>query len=281
MSEKRTIAVWGAPGGGKTTLAVNMAVLLAEAGYMTCLVSAADHGQLQAFFGKAIPADKGIYAAMTNGRNVREALVEVRPNLCIFELDTDGDYYNVASIDVEQVDKIYDELIDQFTCVIVDCTSYMASPFTGRGLKYADKVVDCIPHRVSAALWHKANRQMTDAIKAKTVYVEVDTRKGGCNMPQLRESIELSGVPFTIPYVDEAFYCENVAKPIVNAPGRRPAAYKKHLLKLTSYLIDAKQAEPKPKKAKADKKKAKAQEPAEQPEATEKKKRGRDRKAKQ
>ena len=55
LSDKHCIAIWGAPGGGKTTLAVNMATILADTGYLTCVVSAADHGQLQYFFNAAVP----------------------------------------------------------------------------------------------------------------------------------------------------------------------------------------------------------------------------------
>lgn len=47
--DKHLFAIWGPPGGGKTTLAANLAVVLADSGYMTCLVSASDHGELQAF----------------------------------------------------------------------------------------------------------------------------------------------------------------------------------------------------------------------------------------
>lgn len=65
--DKYMIAVWGAPGAGKTTLAVNMATVLADSGYMTCLVSGTDHGELQAIFGTSIPKGKGLYAAISNG----------------------------------------------------------------------------------------------------------------------------------------------------------------------------------------------------------------------
>ena len=57
-------AIWGAPSGGKTTLAVNMAVLLADSGYMTCLVSCADHGELQTFLSVAVQEGKGLQAAL-------------------------------------------------------------------------------------------------------------------------------------------------------------------------------------------------------------------------
>ena len=151
IEDKHVLAIWGAPNSGKSTLAANIATILADSNYMTCLVSAADHGELQSFFGTAIPKNKGLYAAMSNGKNVREALTEARENLCLLELDTGGDAYEVANISPEQVTHMISDLRDQFTYVIIDCTNYKESVFTGLGLVEADTVMVCIPHRASAA----------------------------------------------------------------------------------------------------------------------------------
>ena len=53
------------------------------------------------------------------------------------------------------------------------------------GLAESDKVIVAIPHRVSAATWHIANTQMLEAVAGKTIYVDVNTREGGCDMDQL------------------------------------------------------------------------------------------------
>lgn len=241
--DKHMFAIWGAPGGGKTTMAVNMAVLLADSGYMTCLVSGTDHGELQAFFGTAIPKGKGLYAAISNGRNVREALTEARPNLCILELDTGGDSFDVAGITPEQVTHMLADLRDQFSYVIVDCTSHKESTFTGMGLAQADKVIVCIPHRVSAATWHIANGQMLEAIASKTFYVDVNTREGGCNMDQLLAGIDLPECDTKLGCVDSAYLCENISKPIVLQSGKAEKKYKKALLDLVKYIIDVEEDE--------------------------------------
>lgn len=235
---RHVFAVWGAPGGGKTTLSANMAVVLADSGYMTCLVSAADHGELQSFFGTAIPKNKGLYAAVSSGRNVREALTETRPNLCLLELDTGGDAYEVANIAGGQVEEMLTQLRDQFSFVIIDCTSFKESAFTGLGLAFADKVIVCIPHRVSAATWHIANQQMLEAIEPKTFYVDVNTREGGCNMEQLLAGIGLPECDFKIGCVDSAYMCENSGRPIVLQSGKAERRYKKALLELVQYILE-------------------------------------------
>lgn len=63
--------------------------------------------------------------------------------------------------------------------------SHKESTFTGVGLAESDKVIVAIPHRVSAATWHIANTQMLEAVAGKTIYVDVNTREGGCDMDQL------------------------------------------------------------------------------------------------
>lgn len=236
--DKHLFAIWGPPSGGKTTLAANLAVVLADSGYMTCLVSASDHGELQAFYGTAIPKGKGLYAAYSSGRNVREALTQARPNLCLLELDTGGDAYDIANITTEQISNMIQDLRDQFTYVIIDCTSYKESAFTGIGLVEADKVVICIPHRVSAATWHIANHQMLDAIQSKTFYVDCNTREGGCEMAQLLDVIGLPECDVKLGLVDDAYRWENEGKPVVLHTGKRERLYKKAVLKLIQALLN-------------------------------------------
>lgn len=257
--DKHLFAIWGPPGGGKTTLAANLAVVLADSGYMTCLVSASDHGELQAFYGTAIPKGKGLYAAYSSGRNVREALTQARPNLCLLELDTGGDAYDIANITTEQITNMMEDLRDQFTYVIIDCTSYKESAFTGIGLVEADKVVVCIPHRVSAATWHIANHQMLDAIRAKTFFVDCNTREGGCEMAQLLDVIGLPECDIKLGLVDDAYRWENEGKPIVLHTGKRERLYKKAVLKLIQSLLNIESEErSKTKKNRRDRKKKEA-----------------------
>lgn len=241
--EKHVYAIWGGPMGGKTTLAVNIATVLANSGKMTCLVSANDHGELQAFFGTSISKNKGLYAAMSGGRNVREFLIEAMPNLCILEPDTGGDSFDISTITKAQVDKIIDDLSDQFNYVIIDCTNHKDSAFTGFGLAKADKVVVCIPHRVSAATWHIANRQMLNALAVKTLFVDCDTREDGCDMEQLLASINLPECLVRVAYTPSAYLRENTSKPIVLGSNKHEKRYKKSILKILQLLLEVESEE--------------------------------------
>ena len=234
------IAVWGSQSSGKTTLAANLAVLLSDAGFMTCLVSANDHGELQTFFGVCIPKGKGMHAALTNGRNVRESLIEVRHNLCVLEAEAEGDAYdlNMVGIPEDDVKTILESLRDQFAYVIIDCTPYKENIINGAGIVQADKVVVCIPHRASAVMWHIANRQFLDAVADKTIYVDVENSRGGCNMDKLLEGIHAPERILRVPYVDNAFNYENRNRTIVSQSGKSEGKYKNQLLKLMNAIID-------------------------------------------
>ena len=158
-------------------------------------------------------------------------------SLCLLELDTGGDAYEVANISPEQVTHMISDLRDQFTYVIIDCTNYKESVFTGLGLVEADTVMVCIPHRASAATWHIANEQMLEAIGSKTIYVDCDTRLGGCSMERLLASIELPECPVKVHYVDSAYFCENTNRLIVLQGGKQERAYKKSVMQLIGMII--------------------------------------------
>ena len=58
----KIITVWGANGSGKTTVAVNLAVALAERDLMVGIISSKlIYGELQSVFGKRVENEKGIY----------------------------------------------------------------------------------------------------------------------------------------------------------------------------------------------------------------------------
>ena len=238
-TEKLMFGVWGAPGSGKTTLAVNMATVLADSGFLTCLVSGTDHGELQAFFGTSVPKGKGLYAAISSGHNVSESLVAARQNLYILELDTGGDSFDIATITPEQVSHVLGDLRDRFSYVVVDCPSHKESTFTGVGLAEADRAIITVPHRVSAATWHISNKQLLDAIKPKTIYVDSDTREGGCDMSQLLASIPLPDCNIKLNCVDEAYLCENEGRPIVTVGGRAAKRYRAAVLELIHFILES------------------------------------------
>lgn len=246
--QQNIFAIWGSPGAGKTTLAANLAVLLADSGYMTCLVSAADYGPLSQFFGATIPENKGLHVALSSGKNVKEALTVVRNNLFILEPNTEGDAYELGNMTEKQAEEILQQLKDQFSYIIIDCTSYKESVLTGMGLVDASRVVLCVPHRDVAATWNFANEQMITALKEKLLYASVDIRDGGCNMDQMLNVLKLedTGFDIKIPRVEKAYYYENYSTPIVLQSGKQEREYKNAVLKTIKLLLGI--AEPENKK---------------------------------
>lgn len=239
MAEKKYVfAIWGPPSAGKSTLAVNMATFLAESNQLVCLISAAEFGELQNFFGVAIEANKGLRAAINSGRHPREALKEVRPNLFLLEMSTGADSYQQGNISFETAQKVLLELRDQFSFVIIDCTSYKESVFTGASLSVADKVATVMPHRASAANWYHANIPMFQAIAKKTIFVESNNRLAGCRFDIIMNAIEQDECDFLLDYVENAYSYENGSTPIVTQSGRAERKYKKTVVDLTRFLMN-------------------------------------------
>ncbi|MEG2857684.1 MAG: hypothetical protein RR994_03585, partial [Clostridia bacterium] len=77
------------------------------------------------------------------------------------------------------------------------------------------------------------------AIGPKTVYIDCDTRPGGCQMEQLLASICLPECPVKIKYVSSAYSCENSNVPIVRSgSGRQEKEYKRSVMQLLSLLLE-------------------------------------------
>lgn len=240
--QHRVIAVWGSPGSGKTTLAVNLAAILAEEGNLVCLVSSNDHGELQTFFGQAIPKEKGIKAALDGRHNVRDSLVEVRHNLFLLEPAIGTEAHDTSASTMSQAQNVFSGLRDQFTYVILDCVAHAGvSAFIGQGLSDADHILVCVPHRCSAATWHIANHLMfsEDALGPKCVYLDSDVRMGGCNMEQLLTGARVEACSHKIPYVEDAFRYENTCKVMALQSGKAEGLYKKALVDVINGLLDA------------------------------------------
>jgi len=64
MSSK-IITVWGSNGSGKTTIAANLGIAIAERNLMVGIISSKlYYGELQGIFAKRLENDKGIYNAI-------------------------------------------------------------------------------------------------------------------------------------------------------------------------------------------------------------------------
>ncbi|MBO5408736.1 MAG: cobalamin biosynthesis protein CobQ, partial [Clostridia bacterium] len=64
MSSK-IITVWGATGSGKTSIAANLGIAIADRNLMVGIISSKlYYGELQSIFGKRLEHDKGIYNAI-------------------------------------------------------------------------------------------------------------------------------------------------------------------------------------------------------------------------
>ena len=79
---------------------------------------------------------------------------------------------------------------------------------------------------------------MIDAVAHKIIYVDSNTREGGCEMEQLLSSMELPDCDFKLNCVEEAYHCENTGRPIVTTRGRAEKKYRAAVLRLVKSILE-------------------------------------------
>ena len=79
---------------------------------------------------------------------------------------------------------------------------------------------------------------MIDAVAHKIIYVDANTREGGCDMDQLLSSMGLPDCDFKLGCVDAAYLCENTGRPIVTTSGRAEKKYRAAVLRLVKSILE-------------------------------------------
>lgn len=87
-------AVWGGNNSGKTTFAVNLACALSKRDVLVGLISSnLTYGELQIFFGQAVPPGKGLFEALNgDNHNIGEKFAEYGESKNLFFLSIPAHY---------------------------------------------------------------------------------------------------------------------------------------------------------------------------------------------
>ena len=98
MSSK-IIAVWGGSSSGKSTFAVNLACALSARERLVGLISSnLVFGELQIFFGRNVPSEKGLFRALSEDNpNIGEKFVASGENKNLFFLSVSTRYTGLLS----------------------------------------------------------------------------------------------------------------------------------------------------------------------------------------
>jgi len=170
------IAVWGAPGSGKTTLAVNLAACLSQKNTVLLISSNLWFPEIQLHFGQVVKAQNSISGLQQGEHELYELFTPVRgnANLQLLTLPDDhsqlfGDYLDgqLAASLFQQIDKY------RFDQVIVDGSAAPNNPLSTIALNQAETVLHTVAPTIGGLFWFRAMQPLREALRldAKTKYI--------------------------------------------------------------------------------------------------------------
>lgn len=236
----KILTVWGEGHCGKTTFAVSLACALASRDLLVGLVSSnLIYGELQTFFGQAVPREKGMFQALRGENpNPGELFTPSGESKNLFFLSVPTRYTGLLfeAVTLEKAEKLLNNAALMFDVLIVDGSAQLANPISGVGLWLADTVLTLHRPSVAARLWqtgvaafvrelHLAEKQTHILLSPNGSFDEKTYR----DMTKLTFAGEL-------PYVKRASELENAGMPLYLFRDRACRRYRRVLDQLADAL---------------------------------------------
>lgn len=234
----KIITVWGVNGSGKTTTAVNLAMAIAERGFMVGIISSKlYYGELQGLFGKRVEADKGTYCAILKGCNTKNKFAETEnPNLFFLSVHNSFDGMLLTAISGETIKELIDDAVIRFDYIIIDGNEELNNPISSIGLTMADKIINVHRASVKDCIWFSAMSHMIGLLHLsdKTIHI-LNAYDKTCDKAAYINSLGLK-FDFELPFVDNARILENSGK-VIYSSRNGTGVYKKIIQRIASMLI--------------------------------------------
>jgi len=152
------ITVWGGKHSGKTTFAVNLACTLSKRGVLVGLISSnLTYGELQTFFGQAVPTGKGLFEALNaENPNIGEKFTGCQESKNLFFLSVPTRYSGLLcdTVTLEEAEQMINTASLVFDLLIVDGAPEASNPVSGVGLWLSDTVFTLHRPSIAAQMWH-------------------------------------------------------------------------------------------------------------------------------
>ena len=238
MSSK-IITVWGATGSGKTSIAANLGIAIADRNLMVGIISSKlYYGELQSIFGKRLEHDKGIYNAIANGcntKNMFESAVS-GSNLFFLSVSNGFDAMLLTAMSGETAKDLIEDAVMRFDYIIIDGNEELNNPISSLGLTMSSKIV--IAHRASAkdCIWQASmeNTMQLLNLTDKSIHV-LNGYDKTCDKMTYMDNVGVK-FDFELPYITNAKILENSGKPFYTS-STVPNEYKKTIQKLASQAM--------------------------------------------
>ena len=237
--DSKIITVWGATGSGKTSIAANLGIAIADRNLMVGIISSKlYYGVLQSVFGKRLEHDKGIYNAIANGCNTKNMFESAisGSNLFFLSVPNGFDAMLLTAMSGETAKELIEDAVMRFDYIIIDGNEELNNPISSLGLTMSSKIV--IAHRASAkdCIWQASmeNTMQLLNLTDKSIHV-LNGYDKTCDKMTYMNNVGVK-FDFELPYISNAKILENSGKPFYTS-STVPNEYKKTIQKLASQAM--------------------------------------------
>ncbi len=238
MSSK-IITVWGSNGSGKTTIAANLGIAIAERNLMVGIISSKlYYGELQGIFAKRLENDKGIYNAIANGCNTKNMFESAitGSNLFFLSVPNGFDAMLLTAVSGDTAKELIEDAVMRFDYIIIDGNEELNNPISSIGLTMASKIV--VAHRASTkdCIWQTSmeNTMQLLNLTDKAIHV-LNGYDKTCDKMTYMNNVGVK-FDFELPYIANGKILENSGKPFYTS-STVPNEYKKTMQKLASQAM--------------------------------------------
>lgn len=237
--DSKVITVWGSNGSGKTSVAVNLGVALAERNFMVGIISSKlYYGDLQSFFGKRLENDKGIYKAISNGCNTKNMFESAisGANLFFLSVPNGFDAMLLTSISGDTAKDLIEDAMMRFDYIIIDGNEELNNPISSIGLTMSNKII--ITHSVSTkdCIWQNSMENTMQLLNLSDKIIHVlNAYDKTCDKMVYMNSIGVK-LNFELPYVSNGKILTNSGKPYYMS-STVPNEYKKIIDRLANQVM--------------------------------------------
>ena len=236
----KIITVWGGNNSGKTTFAVNLACALSKQDKLVGLISSnLTYGELQTFFGQAVPSTKGLFEALnTENPNIGEKFTDYGESKNLFFLSAPTRYSGLLcdTVTIEDVEQMINAASIVFDVLLVDGATEINNPVSGVGLWLADTIFTLHRPSIAAQMWYQGVSDFVRELHLteKQTHILL-TPNGEFDDKTYRNMLNL---PFTygLPHIKCADELENAGTPIYFATDRPCRHYGKVLKQIAGKI---------------------------------------------
>jgi MinD-like ATPase involved in chromosome partitioning or flagellar assembly len=229
----KIITVWGGNNSGKTTFAVNLACALSKQDKLVGLISSnLTYGELQTFFGQAVPSTKGLFEALnTENPNIGEKFTDYGESKNLFFLSAPTRYSGLLcdTVTIEDVEQMINAASIVFDVLLVDGATEINNPVSGVGLWLADTIFTLHRPSIATQMWYKGVSDFVRELHLAEKQTHILLTPNGEFDDKTYRSMTDLPFAYELPYIKCASELENAGMPIYLTNDRSCRRYGKVL----------------------------------------------------